>query len=310
MFWKVIGTLFAIIWMLNAFAMLGCGRVTMEGSGGRVIRYSCHETSSTFPGQAQTGWPGPLVGGGILLAGGLLLYQWWIRPFRYDMPQPVSTPNRSSRTSGTGPASSGAHQRTSESPSLEIRTRPHPVVTVPSSTQTRTTVTLKPETLERVRQAGLTFSPSLLNATLSTLGGGVQFQDLDPAMKRAIGFAAHHIIPDTNDAVTSAAGGLILTSYLFGRRVMNTAWGSVHYSNPDTEKSNAETLIDRSANLDNLYEEGLGPVAKLLVETLVDSATSSGPLSYLVADRRDTIATTLATLGLRLAIAEHDEFVA
>lgn len=76
---RLLGSAFVVYWMVTAFGLFECPYVGIIGSN-RIVRLTCYSEPSLASEIIVL--PGPVTGLGILGLGGLLLYWWWVRPFR------------------------------------------------------------------------------------------------------------------------------------------------------------------------------------------------------------------------------------
>jgi hypothetical protein len=66
-FWKILGSIFVVIWIVNGFQMFACEMVSFSG-GGRQVFWSCGVDGIL---------PGAVAGAGIVGLGFGLLWWWW-----------------------------------------------------------------------------------------------------------------------------------------------------------------------------------------------------------------------------------------
>lgn len=170
---------------------------------------------------------------------------------------------------------------------------------------------LKPSTAKLMEQARDQYGVDELGATLEDAPKLVNFHDLDRATQIAIDTITKSIADGQPDAIERYCGSTVLTGYIVGRAMLQTANGAVHFSNPLTEADNAETLIRITTTPAAApYTEALGATSLLFVQLQKEMASRRGPLSALGKQVRDRLTGGSAAAGMVLAIAEHDLHVA
>jgi Short C-terminal domain len=112
LFWRVVGSVFAVIWMVNAFQMFACPAISFGGSS-RAVVWECLPVG---------GVPGAVAGLGIILTATVLLYWLW-QPFVASKQRRSPTANGSERLS-----SSSQEPRTLPPTESTLRSTTDPVV--------------------------------------------------------------------------------------------------------------------------------------------------------------------------------------
>lgn len=170
---------------------------------------------------------------------------------------------------------------------------------------------LKPSTAKLMEQARDQYGADELSDTLEDAPKLVRFHDLDRATQIAIDTVTKSIADGQPEAIERYCGSTVLTGYIVGRAMLQTANGALHFSNPLTEADNADTLI-RIATTPAAapYTEALGSTGLLFVRLQQEMASRSGPLAALRKQIRDSLTGGSAASGMVLAIAEHDLHVA
>jgi hypothetical protein len=162
-----------------------------------------------------------------------------------------------------------------------------------------------------LHQAAEAFEAEELKAILADGQNLISFTALDKATRIAIDSIARAIADGQTEEIVSYCGSVLITGYLVGRAMVRTVGGALHFSNPLTEADNAATMIRISTtDAADQIDGAIRPTGDLFVKLAIEMANQAGPVSPLPEQVRVGLVGGSAVAGMRLAIVEHDLFVA